>query len=375
MKRLFVLFIALFILCSPSFGEEYPQKDILDGEVIELENANTDTLLENSIQKDKGNGKEPLKAKVSEYFELKNGVPYIHYKDYLRFDFGAIGAINWNMSSSDNNNLHTNFAFDSIDLVLSGKANDYISYKAQVLPHRNIDKITILGDLWVKGAYKNYSLQLGRMRRPFGHEPARSGYDIDTANFSQISRLLVDQRDTGGKLSAKYKYMDVDLGLFASMQKRPFDFSSHGIEFDSTITLKPLAKWEDKGNLKIAGSIATGSRDYSFTHYGGFVSYDYKRWGMKTEYICKEPVFYGEKKADGLYVDGTYFITDKLQALLRFDTFNPDVNHSSRRTNEYTAGLTYFLNGNNTMVVLNYTFIDGTSKSQRIALEMIYRTW
>lgn len=343
------------------------KSEIIEGEVIELEPQ--ENVLEDIITE-----QAPLESGISKYYSFDKGLFKIKINDYLNFDFGAIGNMSWNVDNKKQD-LHSKFNFPTTDFVLSGKANEYIDYKAQMFAHRNIEERTILGDLWVRGKYKNYTIQAGRMRKPFAYEPTFSSYDLDFAYKSQIADLFSDHRDSGGKIVADYKYGDIALGLYSVMQDQPFDFHNHGIEFNTTVGIKPLANFKDKGDLRIAGSIATGNRDYSYNHYGALIKYNYQKWGIKSEYIRKEAIYYGEKTADGFYIDGTYFITDKLQGLVRFDSFNPDSKNHSDRDNEYTAGLNYYLNNRNTMFVLNYTFADADVDSHRVALQMRYKTW
>jgi len=370
-KILFLLSAILLFQCNLPVNaqQDISDADIIEGEVIQLEEENPSRILEEKVEEENA-----LKARISEYYSFDKGLFKIRINDYFNFDFGAIGSVNW-LLNRQANDLATFFKFNSADIVLSGKVNDYIDYKAQVLPHRDISERTIMGDLWVRGKYNNYTLQVGRMRKPFAHNPTLSSYNLDFIQHSQIGRLFSDHRDTGAKFVATYKYADLALGLFSSMQDRPFKFGNNGIEFDTSLTLKPLAKYSHLGDLKLIASIATGERDYSYTNYSGFVSYDYKKFGMKSEFISKEASFIDEKKANGYYIDGTYYLTDKLQALVRFDSFNPDVDKSSHRQNEYVTGLNYYLNGKNTMFSVNYSFIDGRKDSHRVGLQMRYRTW
>ncbi len=378
MKKIFLLIAFILIVALPAYAKQedgFVKKSskIIDSEVIRLENIDDDTIIHEALKQN--DIKNPLlESKISEYYTYDKGIVRLHFNDYLNLDFGSVGTVNWNIDQRTGD-LSTNYKFNTTDFILSGKANDNIDYEAQIFANRNINKETILGNLFVRGKYKNVTAQVGRMRKPFAYEPTFSMYNLDTAVRTQIGSLFKDHRDTGGKILIASKYADLGLGLFANMQKRPFYFGQRGIEFDSSLTLKPLANFKNAGDLKLIGSIATGKRDRSYNNYSAVVKYDYKKFGIMSEFISKEAAFYDEKKANGLYVKSSYFLTDKLQAVLRFDTYNPDVNKSSRRFNEYLAGLNYYLNNKNTMFVLNYIFHDGERKSHRVALQMRYRTW
>ena len=387
MRIFFTLSLLSLLLILPVYAQDNDfdantkGETIIEGEVIELEpqkivlpDIEDTELNEGKPLEDVAIEEDVYKTGISKYYSFDKGILKIHPHEKLNFDFGMIGDVSWLIDRKDND-LHSRFQIPTADLLLSGKINKYIDYKAQMFADRNIDEQTILGDLWLRGRYKNFILQTGRMRKPFAYEPTFSLYDLDFATRSQIGRLFGDHRDTGGKFIAEYKYADVALGLYASMQNRPFYLHSRGIEFDSWIVLKPLANFPEKGELKFAGGIATGKRDNSYNNYSAFASYKYKKFCIKSEYIYKEPTFYDEKFADGFYVDGTYFLTDKLQAAVRFDSYNPDTKRNSRRTNEYVAGLNYYFNNRNIMLVLNYIFSDGITNSHRVALQMRYHTW
>ena len=381
MKKLIIFLLFSFLITTPCFATENQsgKGQILDGEIIELDTKTdipSNELDETTPLEDLSIEKEVLKTGIQKYYTFDKGILKLHPHEKINFDFGAIGLMNWQLNSDDDYDLHSKYKFSSVDFVLSGQLNDYFDYKAQMFAERNINEETILGDLWLRGKWKNYVAQIGRMRKPFAYEPTFSSYDLDFATRSQVGRLFGDHRDSGGKIIGNYKYADVAMGLYASMQDRPFWFGKHGIEFDSWLVLKPLANFPEKGELKIAGGIAVGDRDYSYDNYAAFASYKYKKFGLKTEYIYKEAAFYDEEKeASGFYIDGTYFLTDKLQAAIRFDSFDKDNQSHTRRTNEYVAGLNYFINKKNTMLTLNYIFADENVNSHRVALQMRYRTW
>lgn len=367
MRKIFLL-VCVFLIANPAFAKaDTSSSKIIEGEVIELDKTEINEPLEGMLEETN----EPIKSGISKYYTFDQGLLKIKINDYMKFDFGLIGDVTW-LVNHQKDDLHTKYFFPSIDFLMSGEFNDYLDYKVQIYGNENINEGTILGDVWVRGKYKNYTTTVGRMRKSFTEQGMVSTYDIDFATRAQAIRLLNGNRDTGIKLNGAYKYADVDLGLYANMQNWPFRFRHKGVEFDGKIALKPLADNPELGKLRLGGGIATGHRDNTYANYNGFLTYDYKKFGLKSEYIYLEPTYYNEKRANGYYVAGTYFLTDKLQAAARFDTIDyknsPDIN-------EYTAGLNYYLNGPNTMFVVNYTFIDGEVNSSRVALQMRYKTW
>ncbi len=71
--------------------------------------------------------------------------------------------------------------------------------------------------------------------------------------------------------------------------------------------------------------------------------------------------------ADGGYVQGSYFIVpDRFQAVLKYETFDPNTDRDDNETNTITAGANYFFKGHDLKIMLNYlhTELPGPAESQ-----------
>ena len=106
-----------------------------------------------------------------------------------------------------------------------------------------------------------------------------------------------------------------------------------------------------------------------------FFIYEYKKWWLNFEYSEADgyngPAGYViDKKATGFYSTVAYKITPKVQALIRYDEFDPNKNVSNNKNREYTAGINYFIKGQALKFVLNYVFCqnDATKDSHRFVL-------
>jgi hypothetical protein len=53
-----------------------------------------------------------------------------------------------------------------------------------------------------------------------------------------------------------------------------------------------------------------------------------------------------------------YDVTRKLQALVKFESFDPDTDVSGDATDTWTFGLSYAIKGNNLKLYLNYLLMD-----------------
>ena len=148
------------------------------------------------------------------------------------------------------------------------------------------------------------------------------------------------------------------------------------MEFDGWVNFKPLAKTNGKyGKLTTGGGIITGHRnsvDYFIS--GVFIGYEYKKFWTRMEYSSANGsnglTGLTSKHREGWYITLGYKITKKIEAVLRYDEFDPDKScrHDHRR--EYTAGVNYYLKGQALKLVMNYIFCqnDNKSNSHRILL-------
>lgn len=76
------------------------------------------------------------------------------------------------------------------------------------------------------------------------------------------------------------------------------------------------------------------------------------------------------KHRQGWYITLGYKITKKIEAVARYDEFDPDksTRHDHRR--EYSAGINYYLKGQALKLVMNYIFCQNDNKpnSHRILI-------
>ena len=108
---------------------------------------------------------------------------------------------------------------------------------------------------------------------------------------------------------------------------------------------------------------------------GAYVGWEYKRLLLNFEWANANG-YNGTSghststKASGFYTTVAYRITPKLQALFRYDQFDPNRDVSSNNRKEYTVGLNYFMKGQGLKLILNYVFCqnDATKDSHRILL-------
>ncbi len=73
-----------------------------------------------------------------------------------------------------------------------------------------------------------------------------------------------------------------------------------------------------------------------------------------------------ELDAEGVYVQGTcYIVPKRLQALVKYDMFDPNTDASGDSTDTWTLGLNYYLKGHDLKLQLNYLLEDSPGIAHR----------
>jgi len=271
---------------------------------------------------------------------------------------------------SDDSNLK--FAPSMINFVTAGKfRSEKEDYKLilDLTPdiHDNFFQRLVL-DAWVQTKrIPHHSLKIGTYRPMLGYEGSKSAYILPFATRSQIARNFADMRKTGINLHGDFKYIEYDVGVFSS-DTRYTEFMP-GAEGNLWIAFKPLANIKEKcGDLKIAGGVQTGERNsQDFLVGSAAIKYDYKNFWMLAEYQNADgsngKSGLTNKHRSGYNLTLAYRFTKRLEALLRFDSFDPDKNKIKDDTKEYTAGVNYYILGQTLRLIFNYVYCDNKIKS------------
>lgn len=211
----------------------------------------------------------------------------------------------------------------------------------------------------------HHTIIAGNQRPAVGVEGAQSPYTLPFISRSQISRNFGTIRKFGLRVKGDYDLISYDLGGYSSDTYWREFFP--GVEFDGWVNLKPLAKTDGKyGKLTTGGGITAGQKGTDFFVAGAYIGYEYKRFSTCFEW-AKANGYNGAaglstKHASGFYTTVAYKVTPKLQALFRYDQFDPDVTVDHNNKREYSAGLNYFIKGQALRLIVNYVFCQNDNK-------------
>jgi phosphate-selective porin len=201
-------------------------------------------------------------------------------------------------------------------------------------------------------------LTAGQFKIPFSQENLISSPKLETINRSQVVEGLVARgtdvignqngRDIGIQASGSflpvndYNLVDYAFGIFNGSGINRLDLNSHK-EFVGRVVMHPIKE------LSVGGSASKGK--YTLTtaptrrgdrdRIGGEFAYVKDRISLKGEYIWGRDA----TTKQGWYLQGGYFfIPNKLQGVLKFDTYDTDLKRSKTTTNVYTFGGNWYFN-------------------------------
>ncbi|MDD3436120.1 MAG: porin [Candidatus Gastranaerophilales bacterium] len=215
----------------------------------------------------------------------------------------------------------------------------------------------------------NDQFLLGYARTAVGIEGGESPYTIPFIGRSQLSSRYGNSRALGAKVQGNHKFYDYSAGFFSS--GRYFHSWFDGPEFVGLFSVKPLAFTDGKwGKLTVGGSMDAGnsnSNDKRYTVAGVHLIHEYKRLKATIEYAAADgsngSTGFSKNQSEGFYGTLAYRVTPKIEALVRYDQFDPNKNAANDIRREYTAGLNYYIKGQALKLMLNgifYSLENGT---------------
>lgn len=206
---------------------------------------------------------------------------------------------------------------------------------------------------------KDDQVLVGYARTSVGIEGGESPFTIPFFGRSQISRTYGNVRALGVKAQGNHKYYDYSAGVFSS--GRFFKDFFPGQEFVLLGSIKPLAFANGKyGNLTMGGSLDGGNAEDHFCVTGAHMIYEYKRLKATAEYATADgsngSTGFSGNSSEGYYGTLAYRITPRMQAVIRYDQFDPNKNKANDIRTEYTAGLNYFIKGQALKLMVNFVY-------------------
>ncbi len=284
---------------------------------------------------------------------------------------GSLSNI-WSGEDYQNTTAGINF----LNFGINGKLRDeQTEFKVMISPVKSIEGNTyfqsFFADNYVVRKIDNHNkILVGNTWIPFGIEGKEAPLTIPFFCRSQISKTYATSRAFGSKIMGDYKLLEYNIGGYNS--GRFFKDFFPGAEVAGTLSVKPLGMTDGKwGKVTTGMSMDAGNAESHFFVAGTHLVYEYKGLKATFEYATADgsngSTGFSSNQSEGYYGTLSYRITPKLQALIRYDQFEPNKNRANDIRTEYTAGINYFIKGQALKLMLNfvsYTLENGTYGSR-----------
>jgi phosphate-selective porin len=202
------------------------------------------------------------------------------------------------------------------------------------------------------------ALRIGQYYVPFSLENTTSDSELDTLNRSQVVDKLAPSRDIGSSgrdigvmLFGKFSIFEYQGGVFNGSGINKLDTNKHK-DISARVVLHPVEFLSFGGSVYNGRYNETeGAPEVTRNRAGLEATLSLGEFSLKSEYISGKD---DQVSKSGWYIQGAYYVLpEKLQAVVKWDTYDADKDVSSNRTDLLTLGLNWFFS-EKTRLVANY---------------------
>jgi len=169
-------------------------------------------------------------------------------------------------------------------------------------------------------------------------------------------------RQVGLQTTTTTSNVDFNIGLFNGYPSNNWSDNNDGKDLFFRITGKPGKSFFIFGNAWLGNAVLAESDDLSKNLYGGGILYEKSLSGNNMTINFRGEVLLGREETAaaeninslGYYVNAGLKINPKVEFLIRYDRFDPNTKTSANGLKWITAGVNYYLEGQNVMFYLNY---------------------
>lgn len=221
----------------------------------------------------------------------------------------------------------------------------------------------------------HHKVDLGQYKLPLTEEGLRSSAKLDTAERSFIGRTFGDQRDIGAMLTGEWPYATYQVGIFNGSGQNQADANDEK-DLAGRIVARPLKVLDAFAEVPDLGQLEVGIAGYHRPVHGSTFNkkrlgyearYEYENLALKWEYMFGQgtagsnATTENATKATGWYAQAGYTLDPwmpNLQAVLKFESWDPNELVSLDKERDLTVGLNYFIAKHNAKAQLNWVHRD-----------------
>lgn len=296
---------------------------------------------------------------------LKKEIPIPSYLPKIN------GVLNLRYQYKDANSYVNSFDIRRAFLIMTGKIVEDISYRFMV-DFANNPKILDFYLEWKPIKYLN--VQVGQFRTPLSMENLYLPPALLTVDYAlSVNNLVINGPAVDGKPTLNTG-RDLGIGVYGNaitignhdlLEYNLSLFNGNMINTTDNNTTKDLSGSlyvQPVKGLHLGGSFYTGEFDVNKStrsRYAFGTRYEDEKWHIRAEYLGGKT---GIKESSGYYATVAYYVTPKIQPLVRYDVYQSDNTKSTTISTNYTAGFNYWMTSKSRLQ-LNYTYNTNADKT------------
>ncbi len=234
---------------------------------------------------------------------------------------------------------------------------------------------------------KNLHMDLGQHKIPLSLEGVQSGGTLETVERTMFASDRArggnfgDVRDLGVSFRGGFtSRVDYQVGLFngSGESQNDVDKDNHKAVIGRVVLRPPILKGLQVGGSGVWGNGSTPSRQRR-DRLGTELLFVRGPFRFKSELMTGKDADFHRR---GYYTLGAYKIKPQIEAVYRFDVWDPDRRFETNAANvtetDHVAGINYYIRENNLKMQFNYlrrTFQNGIVPSKNLFLINLQTSW
>ena len=198
------------------------------------------------------------------------------------------------------------------------------------------------------------TITMGQFKSPFSLELNTSCAGFHTINRSTVVKKLAGPgRDIGMMIGGKYdKLFSCNLGLMNGTGMGKKD-NNKAKDIVGRVILSPIEFLNVGGSFR-HGKVGADEEDEKI-RFGGEVELKYDDFLVQGEYIYGKDISQDTTEKNGLFVQGMYMTQWKVQPVVKYESWDPNMDTEKNKEQITTFGINYFLN-DWTRIQVNYLY-------------------
>lgn len=221
---------------------------------------------------------------------------------------------------------------------------------------------------------KTFNVQAGQFRTALSMENLYLPPALETVDNSLVINALVYDIE-----SNKNTGRDLGIAVYGSLfpTSKGFDLVDYKLsvtngnvinatdnnkskDYAGSLYLQPVSGLSLGGSAYL-GKFGPEATKYTRNRYAVGVKYEKGKWMARTEYLTGKNA---TVQSSGFYATASYYVTSKIQPVLKYDTYKSNTSVSTTPVTNYVAGINYWVTPK-TRLQLNYTHKDFKDTSKK----------